>query len=111
MNGLIILKARGTTKAVYSDSRDATRKDTPQDMGLPKNKNIALMNMLFKITTRNMSRVRITLLSTGIFLDSFIIIKLHRGNSRIFMPKIFALKISFSIPAKILKHRAHFNSK
>jgi hypothetical protein len=108
---LVTLKTRGATKAVYMGSRDVMRKAIPQDIDLPKNRNITLIIILLKIAITNTSRIRTIVLSNVIFLDNFLMIKFHRENNRMFIPNIFAPKTSIKIPAKILKPRDHFDSK
>jgi hypothetical protein len=67
--------------------------------------------MSLEIIIMNRNAARIKLLSIDIFLDNFIIRRLHKGNKRVFIANVFIPKMSFKMPTQIPKTRAHFNSK
>lgn len=106
MANLINLDTRGKIQAVYKDPNKATRRKTPKGIKLPKNNNIILAIMLLKTAIKNMSIARTESLSIDTFLDNLISRRDQIGNNRMFKPKVFALKISFRLPAKILEDKA-----
>jgi hypothetical protein len=103
---LIILNTKGKIKAVYKDSMNAVRRKIPQEIKLPKNKNINLVMTSLISIIMNTDAIRIRLLSNDTFLDKFMMRKLDNGNKRVFIPNAFIERASFKIPAKILKNRA-----
>ena len=87
----MILNTRGETSAVYKDSNIAMPRKIPKETtGLPKNKNINLIIILFKIAITHISMARLKLLSMDIFLDTFKIAILHKVNTKVFIPKLLA---------------------
>jgi hypothetical protein len=110
--GSAILNTKGKASAVYRDSRNVMRKKIPKGiLGLPKNKNINLVIISLRMIITSINTIRIKLLSMETFLDNFIIRKAHNGNNNIFIPNVFIAKISFKMPKKTAKLRAHLNSK
>lgn len=85
---------------------NAVPRNMPQEIKLPENKNINLATTPLISIITNADAMQIRLLSRDILLDNFMMMKLAKGNNRVFMPGIFTERVSFKTPAKILKNRA-----
>jgi len=107
----VISSTRGKNKAVRKDPKNKIRMKIPRGISSPKEINIRPVNILWtknKIDTRTIC-IRIS--SIFIRRDNLCKRKPHKGNNTVLTATGLAPKISFSIPANILKIRTQRKSK